>query len=231
MHPFTGLLSQLVRHLRALIASAAPALAAPARPVYRGAKEGWVMPPFAHLPRLPGPVWTLLWFRLGRLANRLVALHHRWQTNTLPRPRKRPESPRKATTRPTPAQIPTFPMPGTPLTDPPRRLPRGHGWVIKRIPLAGEQAAALHHLLQQPETRAFVAAAPQAARYFRPLCRALAVDQPDWLKLPPRPRKPRTPRPRPPRPDRELPLTHPDLKLRPYEIRAVRYWRKKYGRD
>ena len=59
----------------------------------------------------------------------------------------------------------------------------------------------------------------------------LAVDQPAWLKLPPRPRKPRKPRPRPQRPARPLPLTHPDLKLRPYEIAAARYWIKKYGRD
>ena len=230
MHPFTGLVSQLVRQLRALIASAAPALAAPARPVYRGGKEGWVMPPNAHLPRLPGPIWSLLWFRLDRLANRIAALHHRWQTNTLPKPRPRPTTPHKAPARP-PAQIPTFPMPGVPLTDAPKQLPRAHGWVIKRIPEAAEQAAHLHHLLQQPDTREFVEAAPQAARHLRPLCRALGVDQPDWLKLPPRPRRPRTPKPRAPRPERPLPLTHPDLKLRPYEIRAIRYWHKKYGRD
>ena len=227
MHPFPALVSQLVQYVRALLASAAPALAAPARPIYRGAQDGWVLPPNAHLPRLPGPVWTLLWFRLHRLANRIATLHHRWQTNTLPKPRPHPKTPRKTPTKP-PAQIPTFPMPGVPLTDAPKYLPRAQGWVIKRIPEAGEQAAHLHHLLQQQDTRDFVEAAPQAARLLRPLCRALGVDQPAWLKLPPRPRKPR--KPRPPRP-RTWKLTDPELKLRPYEIRAIRYWRKKYGRD
>jgi hypothetical protein len=227
MHPFPALVSQLVQYVRALIASAAPALAAPARPIYRGAQDGWVMPPNAHLPRLPGPVWTLLWFRLHRLANRLTTLHHRWQTNTLPKPRTRPKTPRKTPTNPQ-AQIPTFPMPGVPLTDAPRYLPRAQGWVIKRIPEAGEQAAHLHHLLQQPDTQKFVEAAPQAARLLRPLCRALGVDQPAWLKLPPRPRRPA--KPSPPKP-RRWKLTDPELKLRPYEIRAIRYWRKKYGTD
>jgi hypothetical protein len=227
MHPFAALVSQLVQCVRALIASAAPALAAPARPVYRGASEGWVMPPNAHLPRLPGPVWSLLWFRLHRLANRIATLHHRWQTNTLPKPRIRPKTPKKSPARP-PAQIPTFPMPGVPLTDAPKYLPRAQGWVIKRIPEAAEPAAHLHHLLQQPDTQNFVAEAPQAARLLRPLCRALGVDQPPWLKLPPRPRKPR--KPRPPRP-RTWKLTDPELKLRPYEIRAIRYWRKKFGPD
>jgi hypothetical protein len=47
MHPFAALVSQLVQYVRALIASAAPALAAPARPIYRGASEGWVLPPNA----------------------------------------------------------------------------------------------------------------------------------------------------------------------------------------
>ena len=107
MHPFPALVSQLVQYVRALIASAAPALAAPARPIYRGASEGWVLPPNAHLPRLPGPVWTLLWFRLHRLANRIATLHHRWQTNTLPKPRIRPQTPRKTT----PTRFTPYPPP------------------------------------------------------------------------------------------------------------------------
>ena len=103
--------------------------------------------------------------------------------------------------------------------------------MAKRCPQAGPSAGWLHDLLQHDHTRAFVAAAPQAGRLLRPLCTALAVEQPAWLKLPPRPRKPRkprTPRPRPPRP---LPLTHLDLGLAPNIIRAARYWIKKYGRD
>jgi hypothetical protein len=117
------------------------------------------------------------------------------------------------------------------LVDAPKRLPRGHGWVVKRIPEAGPSAGALHDLLQDPHAREFVQAAPQAARLLRPLCQMLAVDQPHWLKLPPRPRAPRKPRAPRPRAHRPLPLTHPDLKLRPYEIAAARCWIKKYGRE
>ena len=45
-----------------------------------------------------------------------------------------------------------------------------------------------------PDTRALVEAAPQAGRLLRPLCRALAIDPPAWLRLP------GTPEPPPPRP-------------------------------
>jgi hypothetical protein len=112
--------------------------------------------------------------------------------------------------------------------DSPTRLPRGHGWVIKRLPQAGAEAGQLHELLQHAHSREFVEAAPQAARLLRPLCRALGVDLPAWLQPPPRPRRPR--KPRPPRP-RRWKLTDPELKLRPYEIAAARYFLKKYGRD
>jgi hypothetical protein len=115
-----------------------------------------------------------------------------------------------------------------PLVDAPARLPRARGWITRRIPEAGPSAGWLEYLLQQPHTQDFVQAAPQAARLLRPLCHALAVDQPAWLQLPPRPRKPR--KPRPPKP-RRLKLTDPILKLRPYEIAAARYFLKKYGRD
>ena len=57
------------------------------------------------------------------------------------------------------------------------------------------------------------------------------VDPPAWLALPPRPAAPRKPRTPAPRRKRTLPLTHPDLGLQPYVIRAVRFMRKKYGRD
>jgi hypothetical protein len=115
-----------------------------------------------------------------------------------------------------------------PLVDAPARLPRGHGWITRRIPEAGPSAGALHDLLQTTNIQDFVQAAPQAARLLRPLCHALGLDQPTWLKLPPRPRKPR--KPRPPKP-RRLKLTDPALNLRPYEIAAARYFLKKYGRD
>ena len=231
-----NLLIGLIEGLRRIVAAAAPAVAVPARPIYANGADGWVMPPHAHLPILPGPVWSLLWLRLHRLSSRLTRLYTLWLAGTLPTPR-----PKSATRGPQaapalPAQIPQLPCPGAPLAAAPARLPRGHGWVLRRIPAAGPSAGWLHELLQHDHTRDFVAAAPQAARLLRPLCRALAVEQPDWLKRPVRPPAPRkrrapsttTPRPRKGRP---LPLTHPDLKLQPYVIRAVRASIKKYGRD
>ena len=227
MIQFTNFLTGLIQGLRRVIARAAPVVSAPARPIWAGPELRWIIAPHGDLPILPGPVWTLLWLRLHRLSNRLTHLYERWQTNTLPTPRKPTQRP-KTTPRPTPPQIPELPAPGMPLVAAPTRLPRGHGWVIRRIPEAGPSAGALHDLLQQPNTQDFVQAAPQAARLLRPLCRALGVDQPAWLKLPPRPRTPRKPRPAKPR---RLKLTDPELNLRPYEIAAARYFLKKYGRD
>ena len=228
MHPFITTIAALIGGLCRAIAHAAPIVAAPARPTWAGPERRWIMPPHADLPLLPGPVWSLVWYRLSRLQSRLSRLYARWQSNTLPKPRIRKATTRRDSAQMPPQRISEFPHPGTPLVDAPKRLPEGHGWVVKRIPEAGPSAGALHDLLQQPHTRDFVQAAPQAARLLRPLCRMLAIDQPDWLKLPPRPRAPRKPRARTPR---RLPLTHPDLKLRPYEIAAARYWIKKYGRE
>jgi hypothetical protein len=228
MFQLSLLLTGLIQGLRRVIARAAPVVSAPARPIWAGPELRWIMAPHGDLPLLPGPVWTLLWFRLERIGNRLTRLYERWQQGTLPSPRPKTTRPKSAQ-KPTPPQIPEFPVaPGMPLVDAPTRLPRGHGWVTRRIPEAGPSAGALHDLLQQADTRTFIEAAPQAARLLRPLCHALGVDQPAWLQLPPRPRAPR--KPRPPKP-RRLKLTDPILKLRPYEIAAARYFLKKYGRD
>ncbi len=221
------LLTGLIQGLRRVIARAAPVVSAPARPIWAGPEDRWIMAPHGDLPLLPGPIWTLLWFRLERLGNRLARLYDRWQTNTLPKPRPKTARP-KASQRPTPPQIPELPAPGMPLVDAPTRLPQGRGWITRRIPESGPSAGALHDMLQNPHTQDFVQAAPQAARLLRPLCHALGVDQPTWLKRPPRPRKPR--KPRAPKP-RRLKLTDPILNLRPYEIAAARYFLKKYGRD
>ena len=83
-------------------------------------------------------------------------------------------------------------------------------------------------LVQEPELRLFATEVPRAARLLRPLCHALGIRPPAELQLPPRPRRKRPPRPRAPR---RLSLTDPSLNLRPYEIRAARYFIKKYGRD
>ena len=221
------LLTGLIQGLRRVIARAAPVVSAPARPIWAGPEQRWIIAPHGTLPLLPGPVWTLLWLRLQRLNNRLTRLYDRWQANTLPKPRPTPTK-RPASVRTPPPQIPQLPAPGMPLVEAPLRLPRGRGWIIRRIPESGPSAGALHDLLQTADIQDFVQAAPQAARLLRPLCRALGVDQPAWLKLPPRPRTPRKPRPAKPR---RLKLTDPILNLRPYEIAAARYFLKKYGRD
>ncbi len=222
------LLTGLIQGLRRVIARAAPVVSAPARPIWAGPEQRWIIAPHGDLPILPGPIWTLLCLRLQRLNNRLTRLYDRWQTNTLPTPRPtttRPDSVRHSRA---PERIQSMPMAGAELVEAPARLPRARGWITRRIPEAGPSAGWLEHLLQQPHTQDFVQAAPQVARLLRPLCHALGVDQPDWLKLPPRPRTPRKPRPAKPR---RLALTNPALKLRPYEIAAARYFIEKYGRD
>ena len=120
--------------------------------------------------------------------------------------------------------------PASPAPRPPR-FPRARGWVLKRAYEAAQAAGMLNMMLQEaPDIRAFATEVPRAARLLRPLCVALAVDQPEWLRLPPRPRAPRKPRPRVEKP-RSWKLTDPELKLRPYEIAAARYFIKKYGRE
>jgi hypothetical protein len=89
-------------------------------------------------------------------------------------------------------------------------------------------------LLRDPETQAFHAAAPQAGRLLRPLCQALGVRQPDWLRRPPRPRPAarRAPRPRPQGAAPPRPRTHPspmlptDRPLQGYVLRAADAWKK-----
>ncbi len=166
---------------------------------------------------LPDEVWGLFWNRLQRLSRRFTLLYQRWQSGTLPKPhphrtRARPAAPQDANTAPPP----TLPL----------RLPRSFGWVNHRIPESAPPAGMLDAMLHQREgeVRAFLAAAPQAGRLLRPLCQALGVVQPDWLRLPPRPRRPRPPRPRRERPWR---LDDPRLGLQPYVIAAVKAWRKK----
>jgi hypothetical protein len=221
------LLTGLIQGLRRIIARAAPVVSAPARPIWAGPEQRWIIAPHGNLPLLPGPVWTLLWLRLQRLNNRLTRLYERWQANTLPKPRPTPTK-RPTSVRTPPPQIPELPAPGMPLVEAPLRLPRGRGWIVRRIPESGPSAGALHDLLQQPHTQDFVQAAPQAARLLRPLCHALGVDQPAWLQRPPRQkpiRKPRAPRPRRPS------LNDPDLRFRDWERPAIRAFHKKYGRD
>jgi hypothetical protein len=163
--------------------------------------------------KLPEPIWSLLWRRLGRLSERFTALHTKWQQNRLPTPRVRPNRPRTSPNTPRP------------------RLPGQFGWVNRRIPECAPPAGMLEALVRDPATRNFVEAAPQAARLLRPLCHAAGVRQPDWLALPRRPRKPRPKRPAPPRPPTDRPLLLAallpgDPPLQPYVLAAAKAARK-----
>jgi hypothetical protein len=173
--------------------------------VWLGTRLFAPVPPPNPLPKLSGDVWRLFWDRIGRLSTRFETLFTRWRENRLPA-RRAP--------RPHRSRVPAKPLP---------RLPRAHGWVLRRVRESGSPAGQLADMLADPETRAFVAAAPQAGRLLRPLCRALAIPQPDWLRLPRRPRPPRPPRAPRPRPPA---LTDPTLHLPRNVIAAARAWNK-----
>ncbi len=203
--------TSIVTMLRAAIGTHLTRQLNPPQPVWLGTRVFFPAVPPQKRPPLPESVWTLLWLRLARQLARFEALHHRWRTNTLPPPR----TPRTSDTR---RQAPK----------PQLRLPHAFAWAILRIPEAGPAAGFLLDLLHnEPDTRRFVAEVPRAARLLRPLCQALGQRPPDWLALPPRPRKPRAPKPRPERPWR---LTDPRLGLPPNVIAAARA-AKKQGRD
>ncbi|MBN9564450.1 MAG: hypothetical protein J0H14_27555, partial [Alphaproteobacteria bacterium] len=85
----------------------------------------------------------------------------------------------------------------------------------------------LQALLEDPEMRAFLAAAPQAGRILRPLWRKLSPDPalPEILRLPPRPPRPRKPRaPRPPRPAKPAPGSGPPRMRRVTLPDGTRSW-------
>ena len=155
------------------------------------------------IPPLATERWTLLWHRLGRMANRFQALLQRFQANTLPAP------------RPSRAGQPAR-QPGTPRL----ALPRAHGWVNHRIPESAPCTGQLADLLLDPALPAFLARAPQAGRLLRPLCRALGVPLPPCLALPPRPRPARS------RPATPAPESASDRPLPAYVRAAARAWRK-----
>jgi hypothetical protein len=121
---------------------------------------------------LAGPFIILVWSRLRRMAGRVSRLAARFRAGNLPAPRARRRRPR-------PAAPP----------DPSKRLPRGFAWLTRMVPEVAAGGSQLGHLLGQPEMAALIAAAPQAGRILRPLCRMLGIDHPP-LRLPRRPRAP-----------------------------------------
>ena len=157
------------------------------------------------------PLLALIYHRLTRMALRLDRLTQRWQAGSLPKPRA--AQPRPASARP----------------DSPRpkliAIPKSHLWLVRLVQPTAHYIVPVENFLANPETRALVEAAPQAGRILRPLCRALGITPPEWLRLPARPVAPRKSRAKPPRPE---PAT-PYRPLPAYIRAAVRAWKPKYG--
>jgi hypothetical protein len=131
------------------------------------------------------PLLVLVWVRLRRMLLRLDRLAARWQQGHL----------RPARVR-TGSRIPAAPRAVHPADAwLPRRTPRGHGWLIRRHQPLAQFAPRIEALLADPEIAALCAAAPQAARMLRPLCRMFGLTPPPHLARPAAPRKPRPPKP------------------------------------
>ena len=128
------------------------------------------------------PLVMLLWTRLARLTARFDALVARLTAG-------RPAAPARQRTRPA-RKAPAAGL----------RLPRGQAWLIRLLP--GEAASygcQLQALLADPQMAALLAAAPEAGRILRPLCRLLAITPEGLLALPSTAGKP-APKPRPAKP-------------------------------
>ena len=164
-----------------------------------------------------GPLFILLWNRVGRAVRLVNRLHELWQQGKLPRPRpSRAGQPRPTRAIPDPTSTPA-PRP---------RIPRGRSWLIN---LGGwhvvGSASQLQHFLLRPDLAVFLAAVPQAGRHLRPLCRLLAVDFPPSLQLPPRPPRRRPSRARPVSPD----VGQFDRPIPRNILAAARAWRPRHG--
>jgi len=140
--------------------------------------------------RALAPLLVLVWVRLRRTLARLDRLALRWQQGRLhPRPRRN-RSPRR------PPQI----HPAEAWRH--RRTPQGHAWLIRLHQPLAQYAPRIQLLVDDPEIAALCAAAPQAGRLLRPLCRMFAIAPPAYIARPAPPARvrPRQPRPRKPEP-------------------------------
>jgi len=127
------------------------------------------------------PLMTLIWLYLHRPAQRLARLIAKLQAGTLAPPR-----PRTAATTP--------PVPRAPKL----RLPSRHAWLIRLVQRTAQLYPQLEILVGRPEMADLLAAAPQAGRILRPLCRMLGIRPlAPVLRLPERPRPPRPVKPKP----------------------------------
>lgn len=216
MNPLSERLLHIVALVRAAIGAYGIRLARPAHSAWIG-NTLYVATPAPHpLPLLAPALWLLFCNRVVRAQRRFQSLYAAWQAGTLRTPRPRAPRPKQDRT-PDPAAAPA------------PALPRAFGWAIRRAPEAGPALGHLEQLVHDAETRRFVTEVPRAGRHLRPLCRALGLVPPDYLRLPPRPRPPRQPRPaRPPRP--RSAFHDPEVRWRPWEKRVALSFLKKFGR-
>ncbi len=111
---------------------------------------------------MTGPLIILIWSRLRRMATRFTRLAARVRAGKPSVARRRPASSRPARPRPP-------------------RLPNRFAWLPGLVPPAAAYGSQLQYLLMDPQMAALIAAAPQAGRILRPLCRMLGVRPPPIL--------------------------------------------------
>jgi hypothetical protein len=131
--------------------------------------------------RMHGPLLIAIWNRIRRLSTRFLRLWALYQAGKLrpPRVRARPAAARPERPPRSPSLLPAQ-----------RFL-----WLVKLIQETAGFGVMLGDLLRtEPEIEALVQTAPQAGRVLRPLCAMLGLVPPEWLRLPPRPRRARKPR-------------------------------------
>jgi hypothetical protein len=102
-----------------------------------------------------------VWGRIGRISTRLERLIALWRAGMLPAPR---------TWRGR--------VPGTQVSKPVSAFPAAPAWLLVAVREAAPFGTRLEELLSAAECEAFLAAAPQARRLLRPLCRMLGVGVP-----------------------------------------------------
>lgn len=134
--------------------------------------------------RALAPLLCLVWAYLGRAAPRLERLIARWRAGHLPPPRPPGTSGAATGAR---LSHPDTPRPGSTRT----RLPGRHAWLIRLVQPTAQLAPHLQALLALPVIAELLAAAPQAGRILRPLCRMVGMHPlPPILRRPPIPRRP-----------------------------------------
>ena len=99
-----------------------------------------------------------VWGRIGRISTRLERLIALWRAGMLPKPHA-------ARGR----------VPGASGGKPRSASPATPGWLLVAVRDAAPFGAGLESMLSEAECEAFLAAAPQARRLLRPLCRMLGI--------------------------------------------------------